>query len=130
MAINIGDAESYIAQNVIDIEDWTDSDAAKKQRILTVAERTLKTAYPSHMIPDNAVYEYSAILAVVFNDTNRLAQQGIESFNISGVASFSFRNGERSLESMIPKATKDLINSDIANADLPKVGGRLKWTVL
>lgn len=92
MTLNITDADSYINQHVIDIEDWTDADEAKKQRIINVANTTLTRRFPGVTIPDGAVYEFSATLATVFNDTNRLAQQGVASFSVSGVASFTFKD--------------------------------------
>lgn len=136
MAVNLADANAYIDQYVIDNEDWKDADDAKKQRILNVALRTLSTKYPQYTIPDNAVYEYAAVLAVVFNDTNRLAQQGVTSFAIDGVGAFNYKDASvRSpggdIEKYIPKTAIDLINADPANAELPKIGFRsVKWITL
>lgn len=136
MAVNLADANAYIDQYVIDNEDWKDADDAKKQRILNVAARTLSTKYPQYTIPDEAVYEYAAVLAVVFNDTNRLTQQGVTSFAVDGVGSFNFKDtGVRTpgedIEQYIPKTAIDLINAVPANAELPKIGYRsVKWLVL
>jgi len=130
MSLSVIDADSYINQHVIDIEDWTDADEAKKQRIINVANTTLVRRFPEMTIPDNAVYEFSALLATVFNDTNRLAQQGVASFSLSGVASFTFKNaGAQELSKLITQSVIDLINE--ANPDLPPVSVRaVKWTVL
>lgn len=123
--VNITDANAYINANVIDIEDWTDSDDARKTRLLNVANTTLSTKFSEYTIPDNAVYLYANELAIAFNDTNRLNNQGIASFSITGVASFNFKETmKRDLETFIPKSALDLINADPANADLPSVGLR------
>ena len=91
MAATLGGAETYITDYVIDNEDWTDAEDDKKQRILNVANRTLTTEYSDRLIPDDAVYEFCATLAVVFNDTNKLQQQGVAGFSVTGVASFTFK---------------------------------------
>jgi hypothetical protein len=92
VTVTIADADAYISANVINNEDWTDADDAKKQRILNVAGSTLGRAFSKYTIPDNAVYEFSAVLAVIFNDTNRYQLQGVSSFSVSGVATFNFKN--------------------------------------
>jgi hypothetical protein len=137
LAVNIADASAYIALNCIDVEDWTDADAAKKLRVINVASRTLTAKYPKYTIPDNAVYEFANILAIVFSDTNKLAQQGVKIFDLSGTVSLHFDSTGRpgdDLSRHIPKTSADLINADAANiaAGLPNVGsGRsVKWTVI
>lgn len=121
--VNITDATSYIELNVIDIEDWSDSDSAKKQRILNVANTTLSTKFSDYTIPNEAVYLYANELAIAFNDTNRLNNQGVASFSITGVASFNFKETQkRDLDAFIPKSALDLINA--ANPELPSVGLR------
>ena len=110
MALSTADATAYINGNVIDADDWLEADEAKKQRILNVAADTLTRRFPSYIIPDNAVYEFCAALAVAFNDTNKLAKQGIKSFTIDGVGSFTFKNGIPSdLTLLIPQKSYDLI---------------------
>jgi hypothetical protein len=110
MALSTTDATAYISGNVIDADDWLEADEAKKQRILNVAADTLTRRFPSYIIPDNAVYEFCAALAVAFNDTNKLAKQGIKSFTIDGVGSFTFKNGIPSdLTLLIPQKSYDLI---------------------
>lgn len=130
MALNITSADEYIALSVIDIEDWTDSDEQRKQRLLNVASRTLSTKFSSYVIPDEAVYEFSAVLSRIFNDTNKQAQSGVQSFNLSGVASFSFRGDiPTELANMVPQHVLGMISE--ANPDLPMLGGRrIGWTVL
>lgn len=128
MALNVFDADAYIETNVIDIEDWQDADDSKKQRILNVAEQVLARKYSDYEIPANASYEYAAALAVAFNDTNRMNNQGVASFSITGVGSFNFKDTQkRDLESFIPKTALDIIGA----ANGISLGGRnVKWTVL
>lgn len=135
MAVNLGDAEVYIADNVIVIDDWADTDDAKKQRILTVAERTLTGLYVNYVIPDNAVYEYAAVLATVFNDNGLMRRQGVAAFSITGTASFTFGSSGGPSDDIvryIPKTATDIINADATNIanSLPTVGGRVRWTVI
>ncbi|MCD9024319.1 hypothetical protein [Cohnella silvisoli] len=132
MAQNVTLADIYISANCIDIEDWTDSDAAKKQRTLNVAERTLTVTYPKYTIPDAAVYEFANVLAIIFNDTNRLATHGLTSFSVDKVGSFNFKdnrvgspNGD--LARFIPQTSRDLIGAENG----VKLGSRrVGWTVL
>jgi hypothetical protein len=129
MAVTITDADLYIESNVIDIEDWQGAESDKKQRILNVAERTLSTKYADYTIPDEATYEFAAALAIAFNDTNRLNNQGVASFSITGVGSFNFKDTlNRDIETFIPKSAVDLIGA--AN-DGVKLGGRnVRWMVM
>jgi hypothetical protein len=125
MAVNIFDADSYIELNVIVAEDWADCDDEKKQRILNVAAATLARVYPTYVIPDDAVYEYGAVLATVYNDTNVQRQNGVKSFAVSGI-SFTFGRGKETIESLIPTSARALIGT----ANNVKIAGRIKWTVL
>jgi hypothetical protein len=129
MAVNITSADAYIELNVIVIDDWTDSDEAKKQRLLNVAFSTLTRVYSTYTIPDEAVYEFAAVLAVAFNDTNIQKQNGVKQFSVSGI-SYTFDGGKDSVESLIPSVALDLIGK--ANGvSLGSSGGkRVKWTVL
>lgn len=65
-------ANEHIDLYVISNEDWHDADEAKKIRLMNSAERTLSTKFKGATIPENAVYEFSAYLAIVYNDTNRM----------------------------------------------------------
>jgi hypothetical protein len=95
---------------IIDIEDWQDSDDSKKRRLLNVAERVLGETYPDYTIPHEAIFEFSAVLAVFFNDTNKMQQYGVASFGITGVASFTFKQGETNdIYDLIPRTAKELI---------------------
>jgi hypothetical protein len=123
MAVNIFDADSYIETNVIVIDDWTDSDDDKKQRLLNVALSTLTRVYPTYTIPDNAVYEFAAVIATAYNDTNVQKQNGVKQFSVSGIA-YTF-GGKESIESLIPSSARALIGKE-NGVSL----SRVKWTVL
>ena len=124
MAVDIFSADSYIESNVIVVEDWTDCDDAKKQRILNVASSTFTRVYPDYTIPDEAVYEYAAVLATAFNDTNVQKQNGVTQFSVSGI-SYTFRSGKDRIEALIPTSAKALIGT--ANG---VTVSRVKWVVL
>ncbi|OMD21696.1 hypothetical protein [Paenibacillus odorifer] len=109
MSTTVIAADTYISANVIDTEGWADSDAAKRQRMLNVAERTLIRYYSKYTIPDEAVYEFAAALATVYSDVMVAGQRGVQSTSLSGVTSTSFREGSRELVSMIPQSCRDLI---------------------
>jgi hypothetical protein len=129
MAVNIIDADSYIESNVIVIDDWIDSDEAKKQRLLNVALSTLTRVYSQYTIPDEAVYEFAAVLSVAFNDTNVQKQNGVKQFSVAGI-SYMFDGGRESVESLIPSVAVDIIGK-ANNVSLGSQGGkRVKWTVL
>lgn len=132
MTSNIADADTYIAANCIDIEEWEGSDAAKKQRIVNVAGRTLTSRYPKYTIPDAAVYEFANVLATAFSDTNRLGKQGITSFSIDGVGSFNFKDAlvtgaDADPSKFIPQSALTLIGAE-NGVTLGK--RRVGWTVL
>lgn len=109
MALNITDADTYISAYVIDVEDWLDSDNDRKQRLLNVADKTLTRKYSKYTIPDNAVYDFAAVLSTAFNDTNKLQQQGVAQFAIKGIA-FTFKDTPiKELDAFIPQTTLDII---------------------
>ena len=113
MALTVNDATTYINANCISIDDWTDADDAKKLRIVNVAGRTLTDKYAQYTIPDAAVYEYANALAIAFNDTNALQQQGVASFGLTGVANFTFKDGLKTgLDALIPDVVYTLIGAE------------------
>jgi hypothetical protein len=113
MAITVNDATTYINANCISIDDWTDADDAKKLRIVNVAGRTLTDKYAQYTIPDAAVYEYANTLAIAFNDTNALQQQGVASFGLTGVANFTFKDGVKTgLDAVIPDVVYTIIGAE------------------
>ncbi|KMJ58081.1 hypothetical protein AB685_14840 [Bacillus sp. LL01] len=113
MGLSIFEADQYIATNVIDIEDWEDADDDKKQRLLNVAQVTLTRKFSKYVVPASAVYDFSNVLAIANNDTNRLNNHGIAGFSITGVGSFNFKDTmKRDLEALIPQSTIDLIGEE------------------
>lgn len=129
MALTITAADAYIALNCIDNEDWSESDEAKKLRIVNVAARKLTTKYAQYTIPDAAVYEYANELSIAFNDTNRLQQHGVASFGLNGVANFTFKDWAKSgLDAWISDTVLDLISD--ANGGVKLSRRAVKWTVL
>lgn len=125
MAITTFDADDYIEQYVIMAEDWADCNDEKKQRLLNVAQSTLARVYPTYIIPDNAVYEYMAVLATAFNETNVQRQNGVKSFGVAGMQ-FTFGHGKDTIESLIPTSARALIGKE----NNVQIAGRIKWTVL
>ncbi len=130
MTVSIENADLYINFNVIDIEDWTDTDADKKQRILNTAVRVLTSVYPAYDIPDFAVYEFGAVLASAYNDVNRQQMQGIEQFSIADVGSFKFNGSVKSLVDLIPQAALDFIGAENGVGTLNPQLKVTKWTVV
>jgi ABC-type tungstate transport system permease subunit len=111
MAVNIQGADLYVANFFIDSSDWMENDDQKKQRILNVADRSLADKYKDLIIPEDAVYEFAATLAIVYNDTNRMQQHGIAGFSVTGVGSFTFK--ENNVKSAAGQATSDFITDDV-----------------
>ncbi|MEC0719043.1 hypothetical protein P8882_02000 [Bacillus haynesii] len=128
MSLSVEGADEYINRTTIDNEDWNDSAHERKQRILNVADDVLVRKFPDYKIPDDAVYEFANVLAIAYNDTNRLNKHGVASYSITGVASFNFKDTMKvDDESLIPKKTLDLIGEENG----VKLGGRrIQWTVL
>ncbi|AOO61127.1 hypothetical protein BBJ33_06195 [Bacillus velezensis] len=128
MALSVEAANEYINRMTIDNEDWNDYDAAKQQRILNVAEDVLARKFRKYVIPDDAVYEFTNVLATAYNDTNRLNKHGIASFSLTGVGSFTYKETLRADdESLIPKKTIDLIEEE---NDVKLSGRTVKATVM
>jgi hypothetical protein len=128
VALTVNDATTYINANCILVDDWTDADDAKKLRIVNVAGRTLTDKYAQYTIPDAAVYEYANALAIAFNDTNALQQQGVASFGLTGVANFTFKDGMKTgLDALIPDVVYTLIGAENG----VKLGKRaVKWVTM
>jgi hypothetical protein len=104
------DAEVYLRDNFIDLEDWESTDMEKQQRIVNVAQKTLHNKYPSLTIPNEAVYEFAGTLSVAFNDLNRYKQSGASSFSVPDSITISFdKNSPSDLESLISIPSKRLI---------------------
>ncbi len=128
MALSVEAANEYINRMTIDNEDWNDYDDAKQQRVLNVAEDVLARKFRKYVIPDDAVYEFTNVLATAYNDTNRLNKHGIASYSITGVGSFTYKETLRADdESLIPKKTIDLIEEA---SDVKLSGRTVKATVM
>jgi len=131
--LSIEAATAYIDANVVSNEDWNEADAAKQQRLLNVAERTLSDKYESLTIPSDAVYEFAAFLAIAFNDTNKMQQQGVAGFSVTGVGSFTFKENNvksaigQPLEELLPDSVKRLISK--ANGNVRLAGRVVGWLV-
>jgi hypothetical protein len=129
--MSIESADNYITSYCLDIDDWMIADDTRKQRFLNVAERALVEQYVDLIIPDEAVFEFTNALMIVFNDTNRLQKHGINSFSIVGLGSFDFKaagikeQGDINLLDYLPKHAVKLINK--AN-NIESVEQKLKWT--
>lgn len=119
---NIEEATEYIRLNAIDNEDFLDGEDDDKIRLLNVALRTLERRYKEYDIPDNAVYLFAAVLAAAYNDTNRMAQQGIASFSVRGI-SFTFKDWAK-------KGLDQFITDDIADIIGAPSGRKARRTVL
>ncbi|WP_353854805.1 hypothetical protein [Bacillus sp. Bos-x628] len=128
LAITVEGANDYINTMLVDTEDWLAADEAKKERLLNRAFGTLKRVYPKYVIPDKAVYEFVNVLAIAYNDTNRLNKHGISSYSITGVAAFNYKDTLRSEdEDLIPKASITAIEEENG----VNIGGRrIRRTVL
>lgn len=127
----IAAATEHIDAYVISNEDWHDADDDKKVRIMNAAGRTLRKKFRGNTIPDNAIYEFSAFLAIVYNDTNKMQQQGIASFSVTGVGSFTFKENNvknatgQSLSDIIPDSVIELIEE--VNDNLHISGRNVGW---
>jgi hypothetical protein len=126
---SVFDADAYLMENAIDIEDWEGYDDLKKERLLNVALKTLKRKYPNYSIPDQAVYEFIAILSILNNDINKYQQYGVSSYSITGVSSFNFKDSKigESIDKYIPDYSKYIIgNANNVNLVNERKVGRTK----
>ncbi|WP_144666603.1 hypothetical protein [Bacillus altitudinis] len=128
MAATVEGANEYINTFLVDTEDWIDADEAKKERLLNRASSTLTRVFSKYVIPDKAVYEFVNVLAIAYNDTNRLNKHGISSFSITGVGSFNYKDTLRvEDEDLIPKESISAIEEE---NDVKFGGKRIRRTVL
>ncbi|MED1527918.1 hypothetical protein P4U74_07070 [Bacillus pumilus] len=128
MAATVEGANDYINTFLVDTEDWIDADEEKKSRLLNRASSTLTRVFPKYIIPDKAVYEFVNVLAIAYNDTNRLNKHGISSFSITGVGSFNYKDTLRvEDEDLIPKESIVAIEEE---NDVKFGGKRIRRTVL
>lgn len=128
MAATVEGANEYINTFLVDTEDWIDADDKKKARLLNRASSTLTRIFSKYVIPDKAVYEFVNVLAIAYNDTNRLNKHGISSFSITGVGSFNYKDTLRvEDEDLIPKESISAIEEE---NDVKFGGKRIRRTVL
>ncbi|MCY7451775.1 hypothetical protein MCZ47_16160 [Bacillus altitudinis] len=128
MAATVEGANEYINTFLVDTEDWIDADDKKKVRLLNRASSTLTRVFSKYVIPDKAVYEFVNVLAIAYNDTNRLNKHGISSFSITGVGSFNYKDTLRvEDEDLIPKESISAIEEE---NDVKFGGKRIRRTVL
>lgn len=128
MAATVEGANDYINAFLVDTEDWIDADEKKKSRLLNRASSTLTRVFSKYIIPDKAVYEFVNVLAIAYNDTNRLNKHGISSFSITGVGSFNYKDTLRvEDEDLIPKESIVAIEEE---NDVKFGGKRIRRTVL
>lgn len=122
-------ATNYVKFYAIDNEDFLAADEDTQKKLLNVAERVLTRKFKGLTIPKNAVYLYAAILGAIYNDTNKMAQQGIASFSISGI-SFTFKDwAKKDITDFISDDVTELISE--ANDGIPVSNGRsIKWVTL
>ena len=128
MAATVEGANDYINTMLVDTEDWIDADEAKKERLLNRASSTLTRVFSKYIIPDKAVYEFVNVLAIAYNDTNRLNKHGISSVSTTGVGSFNYKDSLRvEDEDLIPKESISAIEEE---NDVKFGGKRIRRTVL
>lgn len=115
-------ATEYITFNTLDNEDFIDADDTRKTALLNVSLRELTRKFTAYTIPNEAVYIFAATLASAFNDVNKMQQQGVAGFSLSGV-SFTFKDwAKKGIDSYIPPEVYELIGAPSGRA--------VKWTVL
>ncbi|WP_377864317.1 hypothetical protein [Bacillus sp. R86525] len=89
--------------------------------------------FKGYDIPYNAISEFNAYLVIVYNDTNKMQRQGIASFSITGVGSFTFKENNVSsaigqpLSELIPGSVLQLVEAE--SEDLQLTGRVIDWTV-
>lgn len=128
MAWDLLAATEYITLNTLDNEDFIGADDTRKTAVLNVADRTLRNMYADYVIPAEASYLFGAVLASAYNDTNKMAQQGVASFSVKGL-SFSFKDGAKSdLSKLVPQEALDLIGAE--NGGIKLSIRQAKWTVI
>ncbi|MEK5298623.1 hypothetical protein [Bacillus sp. FSL R5-0659] len=128
MAATVEGANEYINTFLVDIEDWNAADEKTQTRLFNRASTTLTRVFPTYVIPDKAIYEFINVLAIAYNDTNRLNKHGISSYSITGVAAFNYKDTLRSEdEDLIPRESISAIEEENG----VQIGGkRIRRTVL
>lgn len=132
MAITVLDATDYISKFCVDVEEWLDNiEDEQRERCLNVSNRTLLREYADLTIPDEAVFEFANVLAILFSDTNKSQFHGVNTFTVNGLGTWDFKGAGVKLPSdinfadYIPRISKDLIAQ--VNG-LPLKNQKVKWT--
>lgn len=123
---NLLEAADFIKYHAIDNEDFLGADNDVQIKLLNVSKATLTRKFKGLIIPNNAVYLFAATIGALYNDTNKLAQQGVASFSISGI-SFTFKDwAKKSITDYITEDVTELISE--ANGGIHVSSGRsIKW---
>lgn len=120
---NLVEAAEFIRYNTLDNEDFLEADDIRKTALLNVALRTIKRRFAGYTIPNEASYIFAATLAALFNDTNKLAQQGVASFSVGGKVTYTFKDwAKKDFSDMIPEEVAELIGA--------KSGRCVSYTIL
>ncbi|KAA0761709.1 hypothetical protein DN410_22545 [Bacillus sp. SH5-2] len=92
--------------------------------------------FKGYDIAYNAIFEFSAYLVIVYNDTNKMQRQGIASFSLTGVSSFAFKENNvpsaigQPLSELIPGSVLQLIEAESEDLQLTgRVIGQFKKVV-
>lgn len=127
---NIDAADDYIRYHSLDNEDWFDADDDRKNALLNVSSSTLNARFRRYLenedfplteIPESSVYTFAAVLAWVYNDTNKMAQQGVASMSIRGMA-ITFKDwAKKDLYAFIPESVYEDIGVPYGNRVIPLV---------
>lgn len=117
MAVTVSEAHEYIMQNAVDVESWADLATKDRARFLNVANRILTRKFKTLTIPDTAVYLYANELCIAYNDVNKYAANGVQSFSVTGTASFAFFAKTAEPGQKIPTIVLDEISE--ANGGVP-----------
>lgn len=91
MVWDISVVNDYIYSFVLDREDWEDAEEDRKLSYLNVSKQTLTRKFSKYNVPDTAIYEFAATLALIYNDTNKYQLHGVASFSVTGVSSTTFK---------------------------------------
>ena len=123
---NLLEAADFIKYHAIDNEDFLGADNDVQIKLLNVSKATLTRKFKGLIIPNNAVYLFAATIGALYNDTNKLAQQGVASFSISGI-SFTFKDwAKKSITDYITEDVTELISEENGGIHVSS-GSSIKW---
>lgn len=112
-------ATDYIRENTLDNEDFLGADDDRKTALLNVSDRTLRQKFPdlddekdadADGFPDEAVFQFAAILGAQYNDTMIQMRRGVSSFGVGGEINFTFMDWkQRELSDFIPLSVYNML---------------------